>query len=337
MASICYLSRTTGRHDERWVRTLREGGHRVSAYAGIGAEDLIRAARANPFDLVVAGPLTDAAHVAVEADVAPVLGIAWGFDLLIEAKEAAGRERIRATLPRLAWLHVDSHTLAGMAQELAMPAARITVAPWGIDTDVFRPASPAPDESTQELGGGDGRIVFSARSWEPMYDVATVIRGFAKAMATLPDLRLVLGGQGSQQGAVHGLIRELGLDAVTHLPGLLSPPEVLAWLRRSALYVSASHSDGTSLSLLEAMAVGLPCVVSDLPSNREWVVDPVVGRLFRVGDPQSLADAVVEQLTAPVLDEAARRRREIVLSRGDWSRNRVEFLDGVEAALRQVR
>jgi hypothetical protein len=71
MASICYLSRTAGRHDQRWVRTLRECGHSVSSYTGTSAHDLVTAARTNPFDLVVAGPLTDAARIAVEADVGP--------------------------------------------------------------------------------------------------------------------------------------------------------------------------------------------------------------------------------------------------------------------------
>jgi glycosyltransferase involved in cell wall biosynthesis len=170
-----------------------------------------------------------------------------------------------------------------------------------------------------------------------MYDVPTVVRGFAEARQTRPDLRLVLGGQGSQAGAVRALIHELRLDDVTEVPGSMSAPEVLAWLRRSAVYVSASHSDGTSLSLLEAMAVGVPCVVSDLPSNREWVVASEVGRVFPVGDPHSLAEAIGQQLAAPRTQEAARRRREIVLTRGDWSRNRLEFLAGVELAMREGR
>jgi glycosyltransferase involved in cell wall biosynthesis len=296
----------------------------VSSYTGTSAHDLVTAARTNPFDLVVAGPLTDAARIAVEADVGPVLGIAWGFDLLIEQRDAAVRERLRATLPRLARLHVDSHTLAREAEHLGMPASRITVAPWGIDTDLFRPGLPSPADSARG-SAVTGRIVFSTRSWEPMYDVPTVVRGFAEARQTRPDLRLVLGGQGSQAGAVRALIHELRLDDVTEVPGSMSAPEVLAWLRRSAVYVSASHSDGTSLSLLEAMAVGVPCVASE------------VGRVFPVGDPHSLAEAIGQQLAAPRTQEAARRRREIVLTRGDWSRNRLEFLAGVELAMREGR
>ena len=52
-------------------------------------------------------------------------------------------------------------------------------------------------------------------------------------------------------------------------------------LRRSKFYISATKSDGSSLSLLEAMGNGVIPIVSNIPSNREWVVDGVNGKLFR--------------------------------------------------------
>jgi glycosyltransferase involved in cell wall biosynthesis len=334
MASICYLSRSSGRHDAHWVATLREGGHHVSAFV-TSDPDALAGARKTRFDLVVAGPLTDAAATAVDAELAPVLGLSWGFDLLLEAHEAGVRARLRDTFQRLARLHVDSHALAADAQDLGMPADRISVAPWGIDVEFFRPGDAPADEVTG--WSVIDPVIFSARSWEPMYDVPSVVRGFAEARTTFPDLRLVLGGQGSQGPAIQALIRSLGLEQHTYRPGPLSRGDILAWLRRSALYVSAARSDGTSLSLLEALAVGLPCVVSDLPSNREWLSSDEIGRLFPVGDPHALAVAITQQLRVPADPVSADRRRGVVLARGDWSRNRAVFLNGVEQAMKVPR
>ena len=54
--------------------------------------------------------------------------------------------------------------------------------------------------------------------------------------------------------------------------------------RAADLYLSASHSDGSSVSLMEALGCGLPVLVSDIPGNREWVTDGEQGWLFPDGD-----------------------------------------------------
>ena len=60
------------------------------------------------------------------------------------------------------------------------------------------------------------------------------------------------------------------------------------------LYISASHVDGSSVSLMEALACGLPCVVSDIPANKEWVTDGVNGWIFPDGDVDALAEIILK-------------------------------------------
>ncbi len=278
-------------------------------------------------DLLVAGPLSDAAAAAVESDVAPALGISWAFDLLLEAQVEEVADRVRRTLPRLAGVHVDCRSLADRARGLGVAPERISVAAWGIDTDYFSAGS-------QPRAHAAGKVVFSARAWEPMYDVPTVLRGFALAHRQDRSLRLVLGGEGSERARIEALIGELGIvDAVARV-GRLSGSQVRDWLRRSDVYVTASHSDGSSLSLLEALSVGLPVVVSDLDGNREWVGSETVGRLFPVGDAEMLAHALLEEVRKPECTARRAARRDVVLGKGDWARNRLVFLGAVERALR---
>jgi glycosyltransferase involved in cell wall biosynthesis len=100
------------------------------------------------------------------------------------------------------------------------------------------------------------------------------------------------------------------------------------------MYLSASHSDGTSISLLEAMACGRPALVSDIPGNREWVQEGVNGWLFPDGDAAALARAILaaveQRQRLPEMGEAA---REIAEQRADWEKNFPELLKAYELAL----
>jgi glycosyltransferase involved in cell wall biosynthesis len=86
----------------------------------------------------------------------------------------------------------------------------------------------------------------------------------------------------------------------------LTPEAIAAELKSADLYVSTSRSDSTSVSLLEAMACGVPPVVTDIEANREWITDGENGLLFPVGDSKTLAEAVIRMLTDETLAAGAR-------------------------------
>ena len=111
--------------------------------------------------------------------------------------------------------------------------------------------------------------------------------------------------------------------------GRLEPPALADWLDRAEVYLSASRSDSTSVSLLEAMAAGALPVVSDIEGNREWVAEGDGARLFAPGDPDALARALERALGHPEEAEAARaRNRRVVEARADAAVNlsRIEAL-----------
>jgi len=125
-----------------------------------------------------------------------------------------------------------------------------------------------------------------------------------------------------------------GLDAARRFADASLPPPVrkrvsflggvsndalVAVLRKAHVYVSASLSDGTSISLLEALASGLFPVLSDLPQNREWI-DPGLenGILFPPGDPTALASALGRAISKPALRAGARGyNRQMTVDRAD--------------------
>ena len=107
---------------------------------------------------------------------------------------------------------------------------------------------------------------------------------------------------------------EGGVEERVHFPGQVSQTDLPRYYRSADLYLSASHCDGTSISLLEALACGRPALVSDIPGNREWITPGVEGWLFPDGDETALAEAIEQAASNPwrlsQIGEAARRLAE---------------------------
>ncbi|RME91416.1 MAG: glycosyltransferase [Anaerolineae bacterium] len=100
------------------------------------------------------------------------------------------------------------------------------------------------------------------------------------------------------------------------------------------LYISPSHIDGSSVSLMEALACGLPCLVSDIPANKEWVTDGVNGYLFPDGDADALAEAIERAMAQRErLAEMGRAARQVAEARADWTKNAQTLLRAYEQTL----
>ena len=132
-----------------------------------------------------------------------------------------------------------------------------------------------------------------------------LIDAFAKLSAQR-DVHLVILGEGSQRPKLEARVRELGLDNVS-LPGAVSNP--FAWMARAQLFVSASHFEGLSNVMIEALACGCPVVATDCPTGpSEILSDGRYGELVAMKDTDALAGAMARTLDAP-LDENTLRAR----------------------------
>ncbi len=120
------------------------------------------------------------------------------------------------------------------------------------------------------------------------------------------------------------------LDEVVHFAGRLSQAQQPAYYHAADLYVSPSHSDGSSISLLEAMACGRTVLVSDIPSNREWVEDGMNGRLFVDGSEADLTAKLVEMVRDPGQYDYRRLAHVTATERADWRRNFTKLLQAYE-------
>ncbi len=274
-------------------------------------------------DLIQAGPVQTSAYLVARTGFKPLVTVSWGSDLLVDAhKSHRYGEITRFTLAHSAALVGDCQPVEEAAIAYGMPAEKIVTFPWGVDLNHFSPAEPAseqplfPDESHRPF------VVLSTRAWEPIYGVDILAQGFVLAAREIPELRLVMLGNGSLASKLHRIF-ECG-QVLNHVlfAGQITQKDLPYYYRTADLYISAARSDGTSISLLEALACGRPALVSDIPGNRAWIEPGVQGWWFSDGSPPSLADALGKAFAhrhdIPKMGEAARQLAE---ERANWPEN----------------
>ena len=278
--------------------------------------DFRRLAREIQPDLIHAGPIQTCAWIAALSGFRPLLTMSWGFDLMDDVHKGRIWEfATRYTLKRSDFFISDARVTREKAVVYGMDPNKTIVFPWGVDLERFNvPTSQHPNAPTFTL--------FCNRSWEPLYGVDVLARAFVKVAQQRQDAALVLLGRGSQGNTIRSILQRGDvLDRVT-FGGQVSQTELPRWYHMADLYISPSHVDGSSVSLMEALACGIPCLVSDIPANREWVFEGKNGWLFRDGNVDDLAKKILTAMDQrdqlPAIGAAGRR---IAEERADWKKN----------------
>jgi len=129
-------------------------------------------------------------------------------------------------------------------------------------------------------------------------DFATLIKAF-KILRQQQDSKLVIIGDGPLRQDLENLVAELDLTGSVALPGYAANP--YAWMKKSSLFVLSSAWEGSGNVLIEAMALGVPSVSTDCPYGpAETLAGGKYGALVPVGDPESMAKAMLNTLSNPL-------------------------------------
>jgi len=364
---LCYIANPNSIHTHRWVRYFAQRGHEVHLVGekaplgppppeatfydltaridvrklrylswGLAVRRIVRDIRP---DLLHAHQVAGAGWLGAAAGYHPFIVTAWGSDLLVNTVRSRPQRLLaRWVLGRADYVTCVSPELAQVARDLGADAARVEVAPWGIDTDVFYPAAARPSLRA-ELGLGPGPVVLSIRGLRPVYNPLDIARAIPQVLARVPEAQFVIRSYTYDPAVLEefqAIVREQGAAASVHFVGHLPDDAAIADLYRLAdVAVSVPASDGTPLSVLEALGCGTATVLSDLPALREWVADEQEGLYVPVGDAQALAAAVVRLLRDEALQSRLKRNGvELVRQRAD---SRVWMAHAEETYQRLVR
>lgn len=152
-------------------------------------------------------------------------------------------------------------------------------------------------------------VVFTGRL-HPGKGLTKAIRAWPYVLQKFPNARLWLIGEGPQESELTAMIGAMGLQSRIILPGAFDTVEDV--LAAADMFVLPSHYEGMSIALLEAMAAGLPCVVSDIPGNRILIHPNETGLTYPVDSYSDLARAInrvmADAQLGKRLGQAARQR-----------------------------
>ena len=222
---------------------------------------------------------------------------------------AAKCERL---LARFADLIIINST-AGFEHHVArgFPRAKMVVIPNGIDVEHFRPDLKAREEFRSQLAlPNDTKLVGIVGRFDPMKDHPTFLQAAALLSQEVNNIRFICVGTGSESylGELEALARDLGM--AEQIFWMEARRDVATVYNGLDVLVSSSASEGVSNAVAEAMACGVPCVVTDVGDSALLVGD--CGIVVAPTGPQALADGITRCLAADREEWGAKAREQIV-------------------------
>lgn len=215
------------------------------------------------------------------------------------------RGRLAAALKRLPMTYIYPRidrviaVSGGVADSVAKfaryPRERISVIYNPVDVDELRATAgePCGHEWFDALGdGARPQMIVAVGRLTEAKDFATLLRAFAIVRDRNARVRLAIIGEGAERSRLESIIDELGLGDSAALLGFRDAPH--RFVSRAELLVVSSLYEGLSMVLLEASAVGTPCVSTDCPSGPSEILPR--DRLVPIGDAPALAEAICRSL-----------------------------------------
>ena len=340
---ICYIAGGRSVHVQKWVRFFAERGHDVylatfgerSQIEGVKVRKLRYFSKvAYPFRILAVrkavkeiNPDILHAHYVSHNGVygaltgfKPFVVTAWGDDVLIEPKKSmVKRYLVKYVLKKADLITCDAGHMQKAMIRLGADSDKINLVSFGIDTGKFSPGQKS-ETLRAKLGIYNSPVVISLRTLEPSYDVESLIRSVPLVLKEIPETKFLIAGKGSEEKRLKKLAASLGVSESVKFMGFIPNDELPKYLTASDVYVSTSPYDaGIAASTAEAMACGLPVIVTDVAENKKWVEDGVNGFLIPVKDPKSLAEKTVYLLKNEDINKNfGKCNRKIIVERNNY-------------------
>jgi L-malate glycosyltransferase len=245
---------------------------------------------------------------------------AWGSDIVFAENSILKRFFLKYYLNRANIITCDSHHMQNKINSIVNSIDKVKLINFGIDTSFF-----VRQNKNQflkgELGINTENIIISTRNHENIYDIQTLIHAVCLARKTFPDIVCLIAGSGSKTKKLKKQVRINNLDNNVKFVGRLSINNIRDYLSISSMYVSTSLSDGgIAASTAEAMSSEVPCIVTDVADNSDWIIPQKTGLLFEAGDYNQLAKLIIKLITSDALSiSVSKKARQMIIQHNDYN------------------
>lgn len=347
---ICYIAEGSSIHTQKWMKYFAGRGHELhlisrKPFEAIDSKGLnsywLTSARypvllRYPYDTLRVRRLIkeikpDMLHVHYAVGYGllgalsgfhPFILSVWGSDILVAPKQSKiYRGTVKLAIGRADVIHCDADHIIAPLIKLGAKPEKIKLIYFGVDTQKFKPAD-RNKKLQEELGIVNSPTVISIRSLEPIYDIETLISSIPMVLKEIPEAKFLIVGGGSQEAKLKEQGESLGISQSVKFTGRISNDELPEYLNSVDIYVSTSLSDaGLASSTAEAMACGLPVIITDFGDNKKWVEDGTNGFLIPLKNSQVLASKIIQLIrNKEVRDKFGQINRQIIEERNDWQK-----------------
>jgi glycosyltransferase involved in cell wall biosynthesis len=227
---------------------------------------------------------------------------------------ARGFARVRPTLARTSAVIEPSGFLQAVFEKYGVAAA---IVPNVVNLEAFHPADKPPAAPH----------LLITRNLEPIYDIETGLRAFAEVAQWHPDVRITVAGSGPDREKLERLAQELGIARSVRFTGALENSDLPALYREASVALNSSLVDNFPISLLEAMASGVPIVTTRVGGIPYLVEEGSTALLVPPRAPSAMATAVLRLLEDRGLASRLRAAGLDAVQRYAWPRVRAELFE----------
>jgi len=279
-------------------------------------------------DVVIGCWATTYGSYAAYSNLHPFVLFVWGSDVLILPwKFFPLRTLVRYALKKADIVVVDSDVQEKAVIRLGCDSNKILKFPW-VKLNGFESNAKQRSKVREELGWTeDDTVVISMRNHKPIYGVTYLIEAIPSILKHEPKAKFLILGEGELTSDFIQRLKIYIVQGYVKFLGEVPHRDVAKYLSAADIYVSISFSNGTSASLLEAMACSTTPVTTAIPGNKEWIQDGWSGYLIPMGDAKQLAQRIIFLIENRELREKmAKNALDTVRAKVVWRKN-VEMLN----------
>ena len=359
---ILFLSAANNVHTMSWANAMDNRGHSVTiascqdhspddkvnynenikivllkCRSGLGyylnAGQLKRIVKSEKFDVINVHYASGYGTLGRMARLKHALLNVWGSDVYVYPYQKSFNLRIiKKNLKFYTYVASTSYCMADQAKKFIDRKYFIT--PFGVDIDMFKPV--------QGVKGNDTCIIGTVKTLSPIYGISESIMAFHKVVQKLlsdgdnslvDKLQYRIYGKGEQREELEKMIDKLNLSSKIKLCGYVPNNELPEVYSSFDIFVCCSLSESFGVAAVEAMACGVPVVVSDADGFKEVVKDGVTGLVVPKGNVDAIADAMLKMIfndreRKSFGENGVKRVRELY----DWNKN----VDTMENIYKQI-